>query len=795
MRVVRSLTLLLLVLLLPLAGSQGYAALADDDMLVPAPAPSTDLCWRMGYDAQGISSWTIERYPEIASLKAGLYTDFLVRSAPVRPNGMDYLQTIWVHQKLSCGAFRYYDREACPYAEPYDYVLLQTPDWIAYSARLNPGSIWLIGNEMDRVDWPGGGQGEMLPEVYAVAYHDLYHLIKQADPTARVAIGGVIQPTPLRLQYLTRVWDEYLRLYGTPMPVDVWNVHNFIIREVYPGYGDGWGAGIPPGLPAHSPDAFAPDDLCTHGDMEIFDRQIRAFRQWMKERGQQNKPLIVSEYGILYQFGDIICDGQRMLSNAYVQEFMLATFDYFYNTKDCDIGYPEDECRLVQRWAWFSLDDMGIKSHFNPFGALFDPENLWITSTGQVYRDYCLDHLDELAYPTPAASPTVTPTSTDTPTPTRTPTSTATPTVDLTPTATKTAAITPTPRSTATRTATPTGTHTPSVTPTPTDTATRTATPTWTHTPTVTPTPTDTATITPTPTQTPTPILDRFLYLPLMTSRYLQPTPRATDTPTVTPRPTDTPTATPTSTALPTDTPTATPRPTDTPTITPTATATPTPVTVDLQNTWGGYQGASDTYISIWSPGANFGEELQFTVRAQGVMRGLLRFDLSTLPADALVHESRLYVYMGSRSNENPLTMQVYQMLRPWVESEATWWLARSGENWAEPGGSAGGSDRAAEPLAEVQANVPQRWLGIDLTPLVQLWVDDPATNRGVQLLGADGRSVGVLFSSSEYNLQWLRPRLVVTYGLRPPTPTATPLPTGTPTATPLPTETLTATP
>ena len=41
------------------------------------------------------------------------------------------------------------------------------------------------------------------------AYHELYTLIKGADPTARLAIGGVIQATPLRLEYLTKVWNEY----------------------------------------------------------------------------------------------------------------------------------------------------------------------------------------------------------------------------------------------------------------------------------------------------------------------------------------------------------------------------------------------------------------------------------------------------------------------------------------------------------------------------------------------------------------------------------------------------------
>ena len=55
--------------------------------------------------------------------------------------------------------------------------------------------------------------------------------IKAADPTARVAIGGVTQPTPLRLRCLETVLAAYREQSGAEMPVDVWNVHNFILWE------------------------------------------------------------------------------------------------------------------------------------------------------------------------------------------------------------------------------------------------------------------------------------------------------------------------------------------------------------------------------------------------------------------------------------------------------------------------------------------------------------------------------------------------------------------------------------
>lgn len=342
------------------------------------------LAERMGF---GLTSASLSQYPDVATLGAGWYLNWLVQSNPERPNDMDFVQVIRVHQKLACGEWFHRDRTACPYATPLDYVYQPNQATIEAAALANPGSLWLIGNEMDRIDWgecgdPGcttivhNGQDETLPETYAVAYHDLYHLIKAVDPTAQIAIGGIIQATPVRLQYLTQIWDSYQTTYSTTMPVDVWNVHNFIIQEK----ARTWGADIPPGVDAQE-GAYV-DKPETHIDLTIFDEQIRAFRQWMKERGQQEKPLIVSEYGVLYHNGLMGLPNQP----KYVQDFMIATFDYFYKTKDCELGPANDNCRLVQQWNWYSLDDTW--GNFNPYSRLIDPTTRQITATGERFRQY-----------------------------------------------------------------------------------------------------------------------------------------------------------------------------------------------------------------------------------------------------------------------------------------------------------------------------------------------------------------------------------------------------------------------
>ena len=357
---------------------------------VTESAPLYTLSERMGY---GLTSASLTVYTDVTSLAAGWYLDWRVREKPARPDGMEYVQMVRVHQALSCGEWYHSDRNVCPYAQPLDYRFRPSQGAIEAAAKANPGALWLIGNEMDRIDWAYclewngshcdvvgyNGQDEILPETYAVAYHDLYTIIKTADPTARIAIGGVIQPTPLRLEYLSTIWEQYQAIYSTTMPVDVWNVHNFIIREK----AMAWGADIPPGIDGTEGEHVG--STLTHVDMTIFEAQIVAFREWMKERGQQHKPLIVSEYGVLFH-NTLINPGWADHDPTHVQSFMTATFDYFATAKDCNLGYVADQCRLVQRWNWYSLDDTW--GSFNPHSRLFDPQSRQMTATGSIFRDY-----------------------------------------------------------------------------------------------------------------------------------------------------------------------------------------------------------------------------------------------------------------------------------------------------------------------------------------------------------------------------------------------------------------------
>lgn len=389
---------------------------------------------RIGFGNHAL--YRLSDYPAIRALNAGWYVDWSVRTNPERPAGIEFVQMVRMHQVIDstkmynattrCGIAVTADRTICPYADPPAYVYHPAKEVIETAARRNPGSLWLLGNEMDRPDWRGGRMDEMTPWLYAVAYHDIRAIIKKADPTAKIAIGGLALFTPLRRQYLDRVWDEYQKWYKTDIPVDVWNIHAFIGsetcrteevngREEYSCYS----FAVPPGADTSvdKPSYLQNDNL--HIDMATFKKQIRDFRAWMKSKGQMNKPLIVSEYGALYttlcvdvKTGQPITDPiqKQKCIDAWndrpggfmdledpqvVHNFMLQTFDFFANEKDCSMS-GVDECRLVQRWAWFSLQDVGW--NFNPNGPLFDNITKQITPAGLKYSAFARDNYAKLQY-------------------------------------------------------------------------------------------------------------------------------------------------------------------------------------------------------------------------------------------------------------------------------------------------------------------------------------------------------------------------------------------------------------
>jgi len=227
----------------------------------------------------------------------------------------------------------------------------------------NPGYLWFIGNEPENPCRLGGNYSRD----YARIYHDLYYFIKQRDPTSQVGIGGVVLPSQIRRDWLERVFTWYHADFGEVMPIDYWNVHDLLISECpgectdpytsCPGQGCG-GAHVPREFWCRTGDRYAETD---QDRLDVFEQYLWDFRRWMATKPEaQNKPLVVSEMGV---FAGVYDDS---FPHERINQFMAGAFDFMLNAKDSAVGYAPDGGRLVQRWSWYSVNDVD----FN--GYLFD---------------------------------------------------------------------------------------------------------------------------------------------------------------------------------------------------------------------------------------------------------------------------------------------------------------------------------------------------------------------------------------------------------------------------------------
>jgi subtilisin family serine protease len=134
------------------------------------------------------------------------------------------------------------------------------------------------------------------------------------------------------------------------------------------------------------------------------------------------------------------------------------------------------------------------------------------------------------------------------------------------------------------------------------------------------------------------------------------------------------------------------------------------------------------------------------------IVRSLIKFDLSSLPANAAVQSAKLRVYyLGYRDYPNRVrTTTAYQISGDWTESGVTW------DSKPSPGTAYGG--------VEIAANSNWGWSELDVRDLVQSWVNGSVTNQGVMLRGPEASG-----SDSSYRAFSTRegpypPELVVNY-------------------------------
>ena len=333
----------------------------------------------------GATALTTAQTDWLAPLGTGWYLDFTAHAPRALP-GVEFGQLLWVSQS----------KNGCTYLNNYSVSPPLTDSGLGALIASQPGALWIVGNETDRGPNPENClkpvQGDTYPEMYAQAYHDIYQFIKSRDATARVAIAGLVEITPGRLQYLEKVWQSYLQRYQTTIPVDVWNMHLYILPEALSNGAPNGIANVALGTdPAlairesgNNPNRCADSAVycwAEHDDLSAFAQQVVAMRTWMKQHGEQNKPLILTEYSQLYP-STMQDEYGNFFTPARVTSFLNRTFDYLESAADPNLGFPLDGNRLVQQWMWFAVNASGAGAVSN----LVTNDLTTLTQPGEAFR-------------------------------------------------------------------------------------------------------------------------------------------------------------------------------------------------------------------------------------------------------------------------------------------------------------------------------------------------------------------------------------------------------------------------
>lgn len=181
----------------------------------------------------------------------------------------------------------------------------------------------------------------------------------------------------------------------------------------------------------------------------------------------------------------------------------------------------------------------------------------------------------------------------------------------------------------------------------------------------------------------------------------------------------------------------------------------------------------ADTHLSGYFGGdsLNWGASESSWVDASPseIRVALLRFDLGSIPSDALVEEARLSIFTHTSDlafSDDPT--RVFEVLEPWDEGEqdgqpgaANWYERMSGVPWLTAGCGVG--SRAEEELASFTATMTGNEYVFALPlSVVQRWVSVPAANHGIAMLTYSPNGTGI--ATSESTLLNHRPMLTITY-------------------------------
>ncbi len=256
--------------------------------------------------------------PTVLGPSGGVVTVQLLHS-----QALDQMGTVWYY------AYHYVGTADTRHHRVFVALPHHDESSLIATMRRYPGSWWMVGNEPN-----DPYQDNLSPTTYAAFYHRFARIAQRADPMARLMSAGIANAD---WQWAEAFREAYHQAHGAYPRIDAWNVHNYVLE------------------PDHS-----------QLDQDVFRQRLIAFRTWMSHIGEDDKPLVLSEFGVLMgqERHDTRYEPPEAI-NAYIHE----TVRWLHETD------------YVQSWAWFASHTSGL---FN--GDLYDQSDQ-LTPYGKAYRD------------------------------------------------------------------------------------------------------------------------------------------------------------------------------------------------------------------------------------------------------------------------------------------------------------------------------------------------------------------------------------------------------------------------
>jgi len=181
-----------------------------------------------------------------------------------------------------------------------------------------------------------------------------------------------------------------------------------------------------------------------------------------------------------------------------------------------------------------------------------------------------------------------------------------------------------------------------------------------------------------------------------------------------------------------------------------------------------GPENGRDSYISrgYGDEGKNFGNKQEMAIGNRDTRRVLIRFDLASIPPDAIISSAELQLCLGAEyyfDPKSPRVIYLHKITGFWKDKEVTWNQSIEKRNWRSPGGDFDWEIESAKSL--IGRNYG--WVSWDVTRTVKDWFDGKYVNFGFLLKEQNCDTEEIWFLSSELEWETYRPKLVVSYELK----------------------------